>query len=398
MNYGIVAEFNPFHNGHKYLVDTLKSNGENTVTVVMSESFVQRGECACVSPYTRTKMALQCGADLVLSLPVPFATASAERFALGGLSVLGGLGCVDALGFGAECGDAELLKKCAEILVSDQLSEALEKYLSGGVSFPVARQKAVEEISGREMAEIISSPNNILGVEYIKAINKLGLNMDVKPVTRKGVAHDSNQSNGVFCSASAIREMLETQSTFEDFLPEEALELLKEEIRNQKAPADYKRLEAAILYKLRSMSVEDFRELPDVSEGLEYRILDAVKSALSLEEIVEKVKTKRYTHSRIRRIIVCALLGIKKEDVLKPVPFIRVLGFNENGAKILKKAKETATLPIITKSSEINSLDECAKRFFELECFARDMLSMALPVRDEFGKEMTDKLIVLNNF
>ena len=178
MNYGIVAEFNPFHNGHKYLIDTVKRNGENTVTVVMSESFVQRGECACVSPYARTKMALACGADLVLSLPVPYATASAERFAFGGLSVLGGLGCIDALAFGAESDNAEILKKCAEAVVSSEVSKSLEKYLNEGVSFPAARQKAVEEIWGKELSEALSTPNNILGIEYIKAINKLGLNME----------------------------------------------------------------------------------------------------------------------------------------------------------------------------------------------------------------------------
>ena len=395
MNYGIVAEFNPFHNGHKYLIDTIKNNGENTITVVMSESFVQRGECACMSPNFRTRMALQCGADLVLSLPVPYATASAERFALGGLSVLGGLGCVDALAFGSECDNADLLKKCADILISDELSVAIEKYLDEGISFPVARQKAVEEISGKEIADVLSSPNNILGVEYIKAINKLGLNMDITPVLRKGVAHDSEEARGEFCSASAIREMLEKKEAFDSFLPDEALRILNEEIKNQKAPASYSKLETAIIYKLRSMKPEDFRELPDVSEGLEYRIAEAVKTSSYLEEILEKIKTKRYTHSRIRRIIICALLGIKKEDVSSPVPFIRVLGFNGDGAKILKKAKETATLPIVTKSSEINALDETAKRVFELECFARDMLSLGFPVRDEFGKEMTDKLIVL---
>ena len=395
MNYGIVAEFNPFHNGHKYLIDTIKNGGENTVTVVMSESFVQRGECACISPYARTKMALQCGADLVLSLPIPYATASAERFAFGGLSVLGGLGCVDALAFGAECGDAELLKKCAEALVCGEFSLALEKHLGEGVSFPVARQRAVEETNGKEIAEILASPNNILGVEYIKAINKLGLNMGINPVTRKGVEHDSKATNDDICSASALREMLSSNSGFERFLPEKAFEILVEEINNRKAPADYNRLETAIICKLRSMSVDDFKMLPDVSEGLEYRLFDAVKASVYLDEILEKVKTKRYTHSRIRRIIVCAFLGIKKDDVLAPVPFIRVLGFNENGAKILKKAKESATLPIITKSSEINSLGENAKRFFEMECFARDVFSLALPVRDAFGKEMTDKLIVL---
>ena len=395
MNYGIVAEFNPFHNGHKYLIDTVKNNGENTVTVVMSESFVQRGECACMSPNARTRMALECGADLVLSLPVPYATASAERFALGGLSVLGGLGCVDALAFGAECDNTELLKKCADVLVSDALSGALEKYLNEGVSFPVARQKAVEEESSKEFAAILSSPNNILGVEYIKAINKLGLNMDIYPIIRKGVEHDSKTVNDNICSASALREMLDKRSGFEKFLPEAAFNILTEEIKNQKAPAEYIKLETAIICKLRSMSIDDFKALPDVSEGLEYRIFDAIKTSVYLEEILEKVKTKRYTLSRIRRIIVCALLGIKKDDVLAPVPFVRVLGFNENGAKILKKAKETATLPIITKTSEINALGEGAKRVFELECFARDVFSLALPVRDEFGKEMTDKLIVL---
>ncbi len=395
MNYGIVAEFNPFHNGHEYLIDTVKNSGENTVTVVMSESFVQRGECACMSPYARTRMALQCGADLVLSLPVPYATASAERFALGGLSVLGGLGCVDALAFGAESDNAELLKKCADILVSREFSVALEKYLDDGASFPAARQKAVEEISSKEIANILSSPNNILGVEYIKAINKLGLNMEINPITRKGVEHDSREVNENFCSASKIRETLINGKFLENFLPEPARDIFWKEIENYKAPASYSKLETAIIYKLRSMSVEDFKVLPDVSEGLEYRLFEAVKNSSYLEEILEKVKTKRYTHSRIRRIIVCAFLGIKKEDVLTPVPFIRVLGFNENGAKILKKAKETVTLPIVTKSSEINALGEAAKRVFELECFARDMLSLALPVRDEFGKEKTDKLIVL---
>lgn len=396
MNYGIVAEFNPFHNGHKYLIDAVKNNGENTVTVVMSESFVQRGECACLSPNARTRMALECGADLVLSLPVTYATASAERFALGALSVLGGLGCVDALAFGSESDNAELLKKCADALVSEGLSCALEKYLNDGISFPAARQKAVEEICGKEISDVLSSPNNILGVEYIKAINKLGLDMGALPILRKGVAHDSDTANGDFCSASAIRSKGgEAIESGKQYMPAEAYSIFLEESSKYKFPAVMENIEKVVLYKLRSMSLEDIRNLPDVSEGLEYRIADAVKTSSYIEEILEKVKTKRYTHSRIRRIIICALLGIKKEDVLAPVPFIRVLGFNENGAKILKKAKETATLPIVTKSSEINALGEAAKRTFELECFARDIFSLALPVRDEFGKEMTDKLIVL---
>ncbi len=395
MNYGIVAEFNPFHNGHKYLIDAVKSNGGNAVTVVMSESFVQRGECAVISPYDRARTALMCGADLVLSLPVPYATASAERFALGGLSVLGGLGCVDALAFGAECGDAALLKKCAHALVSKELSTALEKYLGEGLSFPVARQKAVDDIFGKEVADVLSSPNNILGVEYIKAINKLNLDMEICPIIRKGVEHDSKEANENFCSASAVREMLTSGNDFERFLPKESLQIIINEMNKNKAPASLRNIESAILYKLRSMSVEELRELPDVGEGLEYRFYDAVKTSSYLDEILEKVKTKRYTHSRLRRIVICALLGIKKNDVEAPVPYIRVLGFNEKGSRLLKTAKESSTLPIVTKSSEIGLLGDGAKRVFELECFARDMLSLALPEPDVCGKEMTDKIIVI---
>lgn len=395
MNYGVVAEFNPFHNGHKYLIDYLKRNDDNTVCVVMGESFVQRGECACISPYARTKTALLCGADLVLSLPVPFATASAERFAMGGVSVLGALGCIETLAFGSESGNAKELKKCAEIITGDDFYDILEKITDEGLSFPVARQKALEKMCGKEFSNIISTPNNILGIEYIKAINKLGLNIDILPVNRKGVEHDSSTVNNNMCSASALREMIEKGEDFKDFLPEISYDILMQESENGKAPASYRKLETAVLYKLRSMTPEDFRELADVSEGLEYRFFDAVRTCTGLDEILEKVKTKRYTHSRLRRIVLCALLGIKKSDVLMNVPYIRVLGFNEKGAQLLKIAKETASLPIVTKSSEIAALGENAKRVFDLECFARDVFSLALPQVDCCGKEMTDKIIVL---
>lgn len=395
MNYGIVAEFNPLHNGHKFLMDSLKKDGDNTITVVMSESFVQRGECASVSPYTRTKSALMNGADLVLSLPVAYATASAERFAFGGISVLGGLGLIDCLAFGSECGDSKKLKKCAEAVVCQNFSRNLEKHLTEGVSFPVAREKAVCEILGEEYSSIISTPNNILGVEYIKAVNSLGLGIDIMPVTRKGVGHDSAEVNAEFCSASEIRNMMIEGREFKKYLPESSYQLIAEEIMNCRAPAAFLNIERAILYKLRSMSAEDLSLLPDVSEGLEYRFFEAIKTSAYLDEILEKVKTKRYTLSRLRRIVVCALLGIKKEDVIKPVPYIRVLGFNKKGAELLKQAKSTATLPVVTKSSEINSLGTDAQRLFSLECFARDVFSLALPTNDVCGKEMTDKLIVL---
>ncbi len=395
MNYGIVAEFNPFHNGHKHIVDTLKANGENTVTAVMSESFVQRGECACMSPYERTRAALMCGVDLVLNLPVPYATASAERFAESGVGVLGALGCIDALGFGSECGDTALLEKCVSAITSAEFSPLLENRLNQGLSFPAARQKALEDMCGTGLADVLGSPNDLLGIEYIKAIE--GGNFPIKPVAikRVGVSHDSHQVNMDFCSASAIRSFLKNGEEYKGFMPDGSFEILSAAVSSGNAPADYLKLENTIIYKLRTMTPDDFRMLPDVSEGLEYRLFDAVRNSVSLSEILEKVKTKRYTHSRLRRIVLCALLGITTELLAIPVPYIRVLGFNKRGAEILKQAKSTATLPIVSKASEFKNLDEAARRVFDLECTARDIFSLSLPVPQVCGKEMTDKLIVL---
>ncbi len=395
MNYGIVAEFNPFHNGHKYIVDSLKQNGENTITAVMSGSFVQRGECACVSPYARTEMALKNGVDLVVSIPVVYATASAERFAGAGIDVLCALGVIDGLGFGSETGDGALLRKCADALLSTGIDEYISKFLFQGLSFPQAREKAVAELFGSELSSVLSNPNDILGVEYIKALLKNNSSIKVAPVKRIGAAHDSNESSSGICSATMVRNLLANNQDAYGFLPEATCNILNDCISKGKAPADYKKIEGAILYKLRLMTPEDFLLLPDVSEGLEHRIYSAVRSSVSLNEILEKIKTKRYTHSRLRRIILCAFLGITKEDINVPVPYIRVLGFNEKGAMLLKEAKEKASLPIVTKSSDIKNLNSSAQRTFELECIARDLFSLSLPEPDVCGKEMTDKIIVL---
>lgn len=394
MNYGIVAEFNPFHNGHKYIVDSLKNGDENTVTAVMSESFVQRSECACASPYIRTQMALANGVDLVLSLPVSYATASAERFAHAGIWVLSSLGVIDALGFGSECGNKELITTCARALLEENLNSLIQKHLQEGVSYPEARCKALEKLCGNQVAQIVSTPNDILGVEYTKAILKSGACIDINPIKRIGVAHDSKEFTESICSASAVREMLLNNESTQDFLPHETYSILQTAMDDGKVPADFGKLESAILYKLRTMSVEDFSRLCDVSEGLEYRLYAAVRDSVSLNEVLEKVKTKRYTLSRIRRIILCAFLGISRQTVEAPVPYIRVLGFNENGARLLKEAKEKSTLPIVTKPSQIKKLGKSAQNLFDLECRARDLFSLALPQPDICGKEMTDKIIV----
>ncbi len=397
MNYGVVAEFNPFHNGHKYLVDSLKKNDGDTVTAVMSESFVQRGECACLSPYERTKTALLNGVDLVLSLPVQYATASAEIFGNAGVSVLASTGVINSLGFGAETDNKECIYKCGQILLENDLKPHLDKYLAEGNSFPKARQLAFYDMGEKELSSLLETPNNILAVEYVKSIIKNGYGLDFIPVKRVGANHDSKEISGDFSSASAIRALLRSGEEYENLLPPETCKVLAENVASGKAPADFKKLENTVIYKLRTMSLEEIEQLPDVSEGLQYRIADAVKTSVTLDEILEKIKTKRYTHSRLRRIILCAFLGISKNDVNIPVPYIRVLGFNEKGAKLLKDMKEKATLPVITKYSDISSLNDNAKRTFSLECTARDIFSLCLPSPDECGKVMTDKINVQCN-
>ena len=394
LNYGIVAEFNPFHNGHKYLVDSLKQNENDTVTAVMSGNFVQRGEPAILDVNKRTRMALESGVDLVLSLPFPYCSATAERFALSGVTVLDSLNCLHSLGFGSESDSPELLKECAKNLRTTDFNSLVSKLVESGVSFPTAREQAVKELFGDPPAKLLQNSNDILGVEYAKALLELNSELDIVTVKRTGASHDSNEGEGNIRSASLIRTFIENLNEVKNFVPEESFSVLENAI-NEKKIIDYSKYELSLLFKLRTMSVEELRELPDVNEGLEYRIYEAVRNSTSYNELLEKIKTKRYTLSRIRRILLFAYLGVTKELLKTPVPYIRVLGFNEKGASLLKECKEKAKLPIVTRPKDLKNLDENGRRIFELECKARDLYSLCLENPDICGKEMTEKIIIL---
>ena len=394
MNYGIVAEFNPFHNGHKYLVDSLKQNENDTVTAVMSGNFVQRGEPAVLDVNLRTKIALMSGVDLVLSLPFPYCSATAEKFALSGVTVLDSLNCLDSLGFGSESNDKETLLECAKNLRTLDFNLLVSKLVESGVSFPTAREQAVKELFGEKEAELLQKSNDILGVEYAKALLELNSSLDITTVKRTGASHDSKEGTENIRSASLIRTFIDDLDEVKNFVPVESFEVLKEATENKKI-IDYSKYELSLLFKLRTMSVEDLSKLPDVTEGLEYRIFEAVRNSTSYYELLEKIKTKRYTLSRIRRILLFAYLGVTKELLETPVPYIRVLGFNEKGAKLLKECKEKTKLPIVTRPKDLKNLDENGKKIFNLECKARDLYSLCLQSPDICGKEMTEKIIVL---
>lgn len=393
---GLVAEYNPYHNGHQYMVTRCREEGATHVVAVMSGNFVQRGSVAIMDKRARAKAALLDGVDLVIELPVPWAVSTAELFAKGGLSILQGLGCVDALAFGCETADKEMLIKAADAVCDIKVHEQIKEELTGGITYAVSRENAVRKLYGDKIADIISKPNNILAVEYLKAMRSLGSNFDIMPILRRGAEHDSLKENGEFSSASALRIMLERgdEKAFE-YMPCGSVAEFKRLQNVGRAPVAIDDSERAILSRLRMLTVEEIKEAPDISEGLENRIYNAIQSATSLEELYSIVKTKRYTHSRIRRIITSLYLGIAPQDALHKVPYIRVLGFNERGREILRAAKDNAAMPIIMKSSQSYDLPEYGKHIFDLECKATNLYNLATPRILPCGTELTDEVIML---
>lgn len=379
---GIIAEYNPFHKGHAYQIKKTRDSGATHIVAVMSGNYVQRGEPAILDKWSRTAAALHGGVDLVLELPLPYALSSAESFARGAVGVLDALGCVDVLSFGSECGNTDLLRQAANAVESKETAAVLKNYLALGLPFARARESAVRDIYGQELADVLQSPNNILAVEYIKALQTL--NSDIKPlsITRKGAGHDSQMLRGAeFPSASLLRKEIfaGNRSFWEENLPQKSCEILNDKTAEQTCPCSMGRLEIAVLAALRQLKPLDYLNLADVSEGLENRLYQAVMSSTSLQEVMMKAKTKRYTLARVRRILLCAFLGISKGMQKQPVPYLRVLGFNRAGQEILKAAGKSAALPILLKTRDTKLLTPQQQAFFELECRSTDLFTLAMP-------------------
>lgn len=386
---GIIAEYNPFHNGHALLAERAREQGATHIIAVMSGNFVQRGEPALMHHSVRTRAALECGIDLVLQLPSVYAVSSAQSFARAGVEILNGTGCVDWLVFGSECGDADKISEAARLVYSNEIRPLIASETEKGITFAAARENALRKINP-ECADIIQSPNNILGVEYAAALKRI--ESKIKPLTfaRIGAEHDSNKAEGSIASASSIREMLRSGEAFADFVPARAAE-----IYSSAELADMGRIENAILYKMRIATAEELAAAPDVSEGIENRILTAARKSQSLEELYSISKTKRYTHARIRRIIMNHFLCVTAADLARPVSYIRVMGFNEKGAELIRRFKSTASLPVITKAADIAGLGENAQRIFSSECTAGDIYALCMPQKHSCGEEKAYRPIKL---
>ena len=385
---GIIAEFNPFHNGHAFLVQKAREAGYTHVVAVMSGNFVQRGEPALFHHSVRTQAALRNGVDLVIQLPGVYAMSGAQSFARAGAEILDALGVVDSIVFGSECGNADLLSQTADAVYGEEIKRLLPEELEKGISFASARENALRRINP-VYADIIKSPNNILGVEYIAALKRLESKVNPLTFSRNGAAHDSDETDGKIAGASLIRELVRNGGEWKKLVPDNTID-----IYNASGIADIGRIESAVLYKIRTVSADELAKTPDISEGIENRILSAAKQSGSLEDLYSIAKTKRYSHARIRRIVWNCLLGVTADDLDKSVPYIRITGFNKRGAEVIKAAKETARLPIMSKPSDLLQLDETAQRLFSLECTAGDIYSLCYKNPDICGTEKSLRPVI----
>ncbi len=392
---GIICEYNPFHNGHALQLAEAreKSGGDTAIVCVMGGNFVQRGEPAVVSKHVRAEMAVLCGADLVLELPAPWALASAERFAAGGVAILDAIGA-DRLSFGVECPDEKRLSALAGILLSPECGTLIKAELAAGVSFAVARERAVSKLAGGD-ALLLREPNNILAVEYLKAMARRGSAMRPIPVERAFAAHDGGESGG-FAGASRIRELAAAGGEYGQFMPDAAYTLLRRELDAGRTP-EPGRIDAMAMYRLRTMTAGDFQALPDAGEGLWLRFMRCAGSEPTLKAVLDAVKTKRYAYARLRRMAMAALLGMTADMPRGEPPYIRVLAVGGRGREALRLIKRRCALPIITKPAAAKLLPEEAGRIFELEARAGDIYTLMFknPGWRRGGAEWTTSPVVL---
>lgn len=370
---GIVCEYNPMHNGHIYHIEQTRKNGATHIIAVMSGNFVQRGETAIMDKFSRASIAIKNGADLVIEIPSVYSLSSAEFYAKGAVSIMDSLGCVDEISFGSECGDISMLEKSAKS-VSEIPHELIEQKLKGGMTYPSAVSEIISKKYGNEFSVITSSPNNVLAIEYLKALDFLDSDITPFTVCRYGAKHDSDDIDGNTASASYIRECILQNQSFETLVPSETQNTI-EQCRNNGKISDMKNLEKIILYKLRTISMEELQNIPDVGQGLEYRLKQA-SSSDSVNTLLETVKTKRYTMARLRRILMNMLIGITKDDLKILPPYARVIAMNEHGREILALCKNSS-IPVSTSLSKLAKNGKNAERFVYLEGIASDIYGLS---------------------
>lgn len=407
---GLITEYNPFHNGHAYHIEKAKMlTGADRVIVIMSGDFVQRGAPAIMPKHLRAESALLSGASLIMELPVCFATGSAEYFAQGSISLLNQLGCIDSICFGSECGDLHLLKEIAQILADEPIEyqAALKQALKEGASFPAARQEALNIYSDK-YSEILASPNNILGIEYLKALAKIHSKMEPFTIKRIGAGYHDMDIDGQFSSATAIRsdiyQLADVNSSSESIplthiqtqVPSSCHELMKENYQTR-YPVKSDDFSLLLKAKLLSETADSLSHYLDMSPELANRILRLRNDYLSFEQFCDLLKTKELTRSRISRSLIHVLLGITNDwltAMKAPAPYARILGFRKDHADLLGILKQTSDIPLITSPARA-VLADTARQMLELDIYASDLYESVITdlYGTPFHNELTKQIV-----
>ena len=409
---GIIAEYNPFHNGHSYHIQNTKAQtGADFVVAVMTGNFTQRGNTSVINKWEKTKMALNGDADLVIELPTIYSISSAENFASGAVKILNELGIVDTISFGMEADDVSTLNNIANVLVNEppEYRAILEHELGKGNSFPKARENALMMYLNdiKRYANVVKGSNNILAIEYLKALKKQKSSLVPFGVKREKVYYNSTKIIDEYASATGIRNLLLHNQLEEvrKVVPAKSYSILLNNLRQGTYVLDIIAYNDEIIYKLRSMTVKQIANLPDVSEGLEYLIKDVSNKTNNLIELINGIKSKRYTQTRIQRILLYALLGITKNDMelsKKITPYIRVLGCSEKGKILLSQINSKAKVITSLKKYEVSNKNKrfcigkqkALNRMLEIDKLATDIYTLGYKKDSKAGLDYTKGLIL----
>ena len=403
---GIVGEYNPFHNGHLYhLEQSKKMTSSNYTVAIMGGNFTQRGSTSLIDKWSKAEAAIQNGIDLVIELPVLYTTSSAENFADGAIKILDSLKVVDYISFGAETSDVDILNKFADVLYNEprKYKILLSHELSKGISYPKARENALMIYLNdiRKCVNVLSSPNNILGIEYLKALKKYKSNIMPISIARYESAYNDSSYSGNIASATAIRNIIKNNGfdILRRLLPSSSYSILIKNIKQGHIIPDISVFEKQIIYNLRKMEISEIAMLPDVTEGLEFAIKKAANSCNNLNDLLNIIKSKRYTSTRIQRILLYALLGITKKDIdisKKTTPYIRVLGLNNRGKFLISEiAKANPKLEIITSVKRFydNNTNKNLKLMLDKDIFATNVYTIGYEDDSWSNLDFTQKII-----
>lgn len=387
---GVIAEYHPFHNGHAKQIKMLREQGDIRVLVAMSPQVVQRGELALLPAHIRARAALEGGADLVAAIPAPYACATAQKFAAAGVAILTALGA-DTLAFGAEGGKPEEFMELARLLNSEALSEPLKKELAKGTTFAQARAVALGQ-TAPHLSFLLDTPNNILGVEYCRAILEQNSPLKPLPLIRLGTGHDSHTPSPPYASASWLRKIYREKGLdgWKPFVPPYALELYREAEREGQF-LDQTRAETAILSRLRAMSPEQLREIRHTGEGLDRRLERCIRETATLEELLAALKTKRYPLARLRRLVLDSALEYGDRLPELP-PYLHILAGRREALPLLKKA----ALPAGTSLTELEGVNQAAFQVGKAHSRAEDLAALCAHRPGKMGQAYTRPPVLLD--